>query len=121
MEAITAGPPDVLLVSRLTGHIGWPWIFFVEGMITVCFRVIAILFMAHTPAQAKFLSDEERVVALHRMKQDAHGATTEEDVGQERFNWHWIRTALLSLNIWLCSLVWFFLLIPLYVGSSWDH
>jgi MFS family permease len=71
MEAITVGSPDVLLVSRLTGLIGWPWIFFVEGMITVCFGVIAILFMAHTPAQAKFLSDEERVVALHRMKEDA--------------------------------------------------
>jgi hypothetical protein len=87
-------------------------------MITVCFGVIAILFMAHTPAQAKFLSDEERVVALRRMKQDAHGATTEEDVGQERFNWHWIRMALLSPNTWFCSLAWFFLLIPLYVGSS---
>ena len=64
------------------------------------------------------LSNEERVVALHRMKQDAHGATTEEDVGQERFNWHWIRMALLSPNTWSCSLAWFFLLIPLYVGSS---
>jgi hypothetical protein len=101
---------------RLTYCAGWPWIFFVEGMITVCFGVIAIVFMAHTPAQAKFLTDEERVVALHRMKSDAHGATTEEDVGQERFNWHWIRMALLSPNTWFCSLAWFFLLIPLYVS-----
>jgi hypothetical protein len=62
MGAIMASPSDVLLVSRLTGLIGWPWIFFVEGMITVCFRVIAILFMA------KLLSDEERVVVLHRVK-----------------------------------------------------
>lgn len=74
--------------------------------------------MAHTPAQAKFLSDEERVEALHRMKQDVHGATTEEDVEQERFNWHWIRMALLNPNTWFCSLAWLFLLIPLYVGSS---
>jgi hypothetical protein len=57
-----------------------------EGIITLCFGVIAILFVAHTPAQAKFLSDEERVVTLHRMKQGAHGATMEEDAGQERFN-----------------------------------
>src|SRR4051795_12335747 len=100
MGAITTSLPDVLSVSRLIGLIGWPWIFFMEGMMTVCFGVIAILFMAHTPAQAKFLSDKERVVALHRMKQDAHGATTEEDVGHERFNWHWIRMALLSPNTW---------------------
>lgn len=45
-----------------------------------------------------------------------HGATTEEDVGQERFNWHWIRMALLSPNTWFCSLAWFFLLIPLYLS-----
>ena len=72
--------------------------------------------MAHTPAQAKFLTDEERIVALHRMKQDAHGATTEEDVGQEHFNWHWVRMALLSPNTIFCSMAWFFLLIPLYVS-----
>src|SRR5271155_2739605 len=61
------------------------------------------------------------VRALHRMKQDAHSATTEEDVGQERFNWHWIRMALLSPNTWFCSLAWFFLLIPYYIGSSRGH
>jgi hypothetical protein len=60
---ITASPPNVLLVSQLTGLIGWLWIFFTEGIITVCFGVIAILFMAHTPALAKFLSDEELVIA----------------------------------------------------------
>lgn len=69
-------------------------------MITVCFGLIAIFFMAHTPAQAKFLTEEERVVALHRMRSDAHGATPEEDVGQERLNWRRIRMALLSPNTW---------------------
>ena len=62
-------------------------------------------------------SDEERVVVPHRIKQDAHDTTTEEDAGQERFNWHLIRMALLSPNIWFCSLAWFFLLVQLYVGS----
>jgi hypothetical protein len=84
-------------------------------MITVCFGILALFFMPHTPRQAKFLTDEERVVALHRMKADSHGATDQEDVGQERFNWHWIRMALISPNTILCSLAWFFLLIPLYV------
>lgn len=91
-----AGPDRVVLVFRLTRCLDWPWIFFVGGMITVCFGLIAIFFMAHTPAQAKFLTKEEHVVALHRMRSDARGATAEEDVGQERFNWHWIRMALLS-------------------------
>jgi hypothetical protein len=74
--------------------------------------------MAPTPAQAKLLSDKERVVALHRMERDAHGATTDEDVGQERFNWHWIRMALLSPDTRFSSLAWLFLLVLLDGGSS---
>jgi hypothetical protein len=61
--SITASPLNVLLVSQLTGFVGWPWIFFMEGIIAVCFGGIAILFMAHTPALARLLSDEELVIA----------------------------------------------------------
>ena len=73
--------------------------------------------MVHTPAQAKFLTEVERTVALRRMKEDSHGATTEEDARNERFNWHWVRMALISPNTIICSLAWFFLLIPIYVRS----
>ena len=73
--------------------------------------------MVHTPAQAKFLTENERTVALRRMKEDSHGATTEEDARNERFNWHWVRMALISPNTIICSLAWFFLLIPIYVRS----
>lgn len=96
--------------------LGWPWIFFIEGIITVLFGLLSVFFMPHTPREAKFLSHEERKVALHRMKLDAHGATDTEDVGEERFNWHWVRMALLSPNTLFCSLAWFFLLVPLYVS-----
>lgn len=95
---------------------GWPWIFFIEGLITVCFGVLALFFMPHTPSHAEFLTPEEKVVALRRMKQDSHGA--EKDiVDEEHFNWHWVRMAVLSPNTWFCSMAWFFLLIPLYVSS----
>ena len=72
--------------------------------------------MPHTPKEANFLSHEEKTVALHRMKLDAHGATDTEDVGEERFHWHWVKMALLSPNTLFCSLAWFFLLVPLYVS-----
>lgn len=72
-------------------------------MITVCFGILALIFMPHTPADAKFLSEEERTHALRRMKQDAHGATSELDVKRERFNWHWMRMAWVSPNTIFCS------------------
>jgi Major Facilitator Superfamily len=89
--------------------------FFIEGVITVCVGFLAIWFLPHTPKEAKFLSEAERSVALHRMKLDAHGPTTQEDVGQEHFQWRWVRKALLSPNTIFCSLAWFWLLVPLYV------
>lgn len=97
------------------GYNRWPWIFFIEGAITVCFGLLALCFMPHTPAQCKFLTDAERLVALKRMRLDASGAATEQDVDHEKFDWHWVRMALLSPNTWFCSVAWFFLLIPLYV------
>lgn len=104
----------VLLANSATG---WPWIFFIEGIITVCFGVLALCFMPHTPLHSKFLTEEERDVALRRMRLDSHGATIQNSVDEERFDWHWVRMALLNPNTWFCSLAWFFLLIPLYVSE----
>ena len=72
--------------------------------------------MPNTPNDAKFLDHEERIVALSRMRMDAHGAMKAEAVDEETFDWAWVRMALLSPNTILCSLAWFFLLIPLYVS-----
>ncbi|QKX59302.1 uncharacterized protein TRUGW13939_06434 [Talaromyces rugulosus] len=99
------------------GYNNWPWIFFIEGIITTIFGIICFFTMPHTPAEAKFLTEDERAVALQRMIQDSHGATNVENVNEEHFNWHWVRMAMLSPQTWLSSFSWFFLLIPLYSYS----
>lgn len=77
--------------------------------------------MPHTPAQAKFLTGEERAVAMQRMMIDSHGATTVEDVNEEKFQWHWVKMALLAPQTIFCSLAWFFLLVPLYVRPPYTR
>lgn len=72
--------------------------------------------MPNTPGEANFLTDEERIVVLHRMKMDAHGATDVENVNEEHFDWHWVKIAATSPQTYFCSLAWFFLLVPLYVS-----
>ncbi|KAF6818415.1 major facilitator superfamily transporter [Colletotrichum musicola] len=52
---------------RVVGFNGWPWIFFVEGSLTVILGIVLFFFLPHTPADAKFLSTAERSLALHRM------------------------------------------------------
>lgn len=90
----------------------------VEGIITVLYGIVCFFVMPSTPAESKFLTEEEREVALHRMKMDAHGATNVEDVNEEHFNWHWVKMAVFAPQTLLCSLAWFFLLVPLYVSLS---
>ncbi|KAI3392297.1 hypothetical protein diail_5905 [Diaporthe ilicicola] len=78
-----------LATIRYNGYNRWPWIFFIEGIITTIFGIICFFFMPHTPADAKFLTEEERALAMARLKEDAHGATSVSDVNEERFDWHW--------------------------------
>lgn len=72
--------------------------------------------MPHTPAEAKFLNENERSRALRRLHLDSHGATGTGDVNEEHFDWHWVRMAFKAPTLWFSSLIWFFLLIPLYVS-----
>ena len=99
------------------GYKGWPFIFFVEGAITVAFGALATVFLPHTPAHAKFLSNEEQELASRRMAADASGATTTKDVKEERFDWHWVKLALLNWNTLLLSLNFFAIITPIYSFS----
>ncbi|KAI2630546.1 MFS transporter-like protein [Xylaria nigripes] len=102
---------------RHGGYNRWPWIFFVEGAVTTLFGICCFFFMPHTPGESKFLTPEERALALSRMRMDSSGATDEDDVNKEKFDWHWVKMAFKAPQTWLSSLIWFFLLIPLYSFS----
>ncbi|KAF7845983.1 hypothetical protein BT93_L5707 [Corymbia citriodora subsp. variegata] len=95
----------------------WPWIFFIEGLITVIYGIVTLFFMPHNPGHAKFLSAEEKIVTMSVLKEDSRGATMEANVDAEKFSWHWVRMALLSPNLWFTSIAWFFVLVPLYSFS----
>lgn len=77
------------------GYNGWPWIFFVEGAITVCVAIVAFFFLPNTPGAARFLSSEEQNIAAGRLRADLSGATAMDRVEEEKFNW---REVLLVFN-----------------------
>ncbi|KAI6340704.1 hypothetical protein MCOR31_011577 [Pyricularia oryzae] len=89
---------------------------FVEGAMTVVFGMVCFFFMPNTPGDSRFLTPEEREHALRRMREDASGSST-IDVDDEKFNWHWVKMALMAPQTYLLSLLWFFLLVPLYSFS----
>ena len=102
---------------KTTHYKGWPFIFFVEGAITLIFGLIATIFLPHTPAHAKFLTEEQQTLAAKRMAQDASGATTTNDVKEERFDWRWVRMGILNFNTLLLSLNFFAIITPIYSFS----
>ena len=72
------------------GYNRWPWIFIVEGAVTVVFATVAVFFLPHTPAKSRFFTEEERHGAILRLHVDAHGADAKENVDLERFSWKWV-------------------------------
>ncbi|MCJ1275487.1 hypothetical protein MMC21_003290 [Puttea exsequens] len=102
---------------RFHGYNRWPWIFFVEGVITVLFGLLTVFFLPHTPMQARCLTDEEKIAAVARMKLDAHGASSKSNVESETFNWKWVRMAILNWNTVLLSLNFFAIITPIYSFS----
>lgn len=101
----------------LHDSLGWPWIFIVEGAITILFGILTMFFLPHTPSQSKFLTEEERHGAIRRMTLDAHGASAASDVAREKFSWRWVRMALLNWNTILLSITFFLLITPIYSYS----
>lgn len=67
------------------GRAAWRWLFYIEGALTIFVALCAIFILPDFPAttKAKWLSDEERRLAMHRMEEDAGvGDESETEVGQ---------------------------------------
>lgn len=71
-SAPLAGSMGGLLAGGLSrinvnGYNGWPWIFFIEGALTILVGCVAAFIMPDNPAAAKFLTAEEKIAAKDRM------------------------------------------------------
>ncbi|CZR60613.1 related to MFS transporter [Phialocephala subalpina] len=76
------------------GHVnagvpGWKWIFIMNGLLTVFWGILVTLLLPASPMQAKFLTENERVLAVHRIRANNTGVLNRE------FKW---RQAVEALN-----------------------
>lgn len=71
---IAAGITDGLDGAR--GLLAWRWVFIIEGSLTVAIAIAAFFVLPDFPANTRWLSEEERQMAMWRMRRDAAG---EED------------------------------------------
>jgi hypothetical protein len=69
------------------GYNRWPWIFFVEGSLTILVAIVAFFFLPDTPGKAKFLSEEEQWYIVHVLRADLGGAAQTDKIDDEKFSW----------------------------------
>lgn len=53
---------------------------------------------------------------MQRMNADSQGSSS-NGVEQEKFDWHWVKLAIFDVNTLLLSLIFFFIITPIYSFS----
>src|SRR4029453_4584049 len=88
------------------GLAGWQWLFLVEGIPAVLLSAVILVGLPNSPAQAAWLTDDERRWIHERLAEDraALGPTTEHSLGK----------ALLDRRVWQLGLCNLFILGSMY-------
>ncbi|KAI0107381.1 MFS general substrate transporter [Hypoxylon sp. NC0597] len=101
------------LITYGLGHISsklhsYQIIFMFFGIITVAFSFVMLTFMPDSPIEAKFLSDEDKLIAVERLRMNQMGV-----VSREWRNDH-LKEALIDPKSWF----WFALLFSISIPSG---
>ncbi|KAH6658696.1 major facilitator superfamily domain-containing protein [Truncatella angustata] len=68
-------------VFQIESHLidfAWRWLFIIEGSCTVLFSFFALWYLPKSAAEAKFLNEEEKALAYHRIHVDSSSIVNEE-------------------------------------------
>ena len=61
----------IMSLDGAWGIAGWRWLFLLEGLPAVIFGIFALFYLTDRPAEAKWLSEEEKATALATLERDA--------------------------------------------------
>ncbi|KAK5634865.1 hypothetical protein RRF57_010578 [Xylaria bambusicola] len=62
--------------SNLVDH-PWRWLFIIEGTLTVLFAIFVFFYLPKSAAEARFLNEEEKTLAYHRIQVDSSSIVNE--------------------------------------------
>ncbi|KAI0438254.1 major facilitator superfamily domain-containing protein [Xylaria telfairii] len=62
--------------SHLVDH-PWRWLFIIEGTLTVLFAIFAFFYLPKSAAEARFLNEDEKALAYHRIQVDSSSIVNE--------------------------------------------
>jgi ACS family tartrate transporter-like MFS transporter len=99
---VLAGP--LLNLQGTFGLAGWQWLFLVEGIPPILLSVVYLFLLPNNPAEAKWLTDQERTWLVDEVRADAKVDSRQDKTGG----------ALRDPRVWLLSLVLLCMLICSY-------
>ncbi|KAJ5098387.1 hypothetical protein N7532_005388 [Penicillium argentinense] len=94
------------IMSGMDGKAGlpaWRWLFIIEGSATIPIAFVAMFLLPDYPETTKWLTDEERILAVTRLAEEAN----ESDHDETRSKWEGLRLAFADpvlYIIWLMQL-----------------
>lgn len=112
---IVAGPIAGLTMTYLNGVgslQGWQWLFLLEGLPSVLLGIAAFFWLSDTPAQAGWLTGEEKLRVQQTLDEDQKicGANTR---GPAASAWR-------DGRVWLLGLMSFLVILGIYALSFWQ-
>ncbi|KAF8351502.1 MFS general substrate transporter [Amanita rubescens] len=85
-----------LRTAILLGHAAWRWLFYIEGSLTIFVAAVAIFVLPDFPTTTRWLTPQERALAIKRMEEDV-GVNDHEETG-EQGNGLWL--AITDWKVW---------------------
>jgi len=81
------------------GHAAWRWLFFIEGALTIFIAVCAIFILPDFPTTTRWLTPEERALALRRMEEDV-GVGDQNETEQSGWRGSGLWLAVSDWKVW---------------------
>jgi len=76
----------------------WQYLYITAGALTILFGIV-LLFMPNSPADAWWFTEEERIVAVERLRRGQLGTRC------QKIKWEQIREALLDVKVWIITMM----------------
>ncbi|KAF3041150.1 hypothetical protein E8E12_008937 [Didymella heteroderae] len=108
--SLISGAFGGLITAGITGNMNglhglraWRWVFILEGIITVIIAFTAYFILPNFPRTTKWLTEEERQLAVYRLQEDI-GEDDWTSAEQQTF-FHGLKLALLDMKTWVFTIL----------------
>ena len=114
LAGIIGGPVATGIMVHMDGVLslkGWQWLFLIEGIPAVLLGIIAYAYLSDGPAQAAWLSGEEKRIVLVTL--------AAEDHGQSQGHGHGLRDAITNPSLYIGILAYFTVVVSFNAIAFW--